>query len=56
MTRPESAMQSALTRRRPVRWRDYLTTQRIIVLAFALVEAVALVWAVAYVILRDAPR
>ena len=56
MTRPESAMQPASGPSRPIRWREYLTTQRIIILGFALVEAGALVWTVAYVMLRDAAR
>ena len=51
-----ASTESAAQRTRASRCRKYFTTQRIIVISFALVEAVALAWAVGSVVLRDAAR
>jgi hypothetical protein len=37
-------------------WRRFVTAQRVIVVTFALVEAVGISWAIVHTLLRDVPR
>ena len=37
-------------------WRKFLTTQRVIIVTFALVEAAVIGWAIVHTLLRDALR